>query len=150
MGNWADEAFERLKSKEGATHDQSQIQAMNRQQVLAEAPILWKMLLSVINSEVAGFSARRPGYLKVFSADMLEGPTLTVKAPDMEFGLTFDQFVPRITSEVISTKDPVREDVVGRGVFKFGVQNGQVWLFDDNQRPTTVEKLAVSLLNLLI
>lgn len=37
MGKWADEAFERLKRKEGSTHDQSQIQAMNRQQVLAGA-----------------------------------------------------------------------------------------------------------------
>ncbi|HKO62713.1 MAG TPA: hypothetical protein VJV03_16225 [Pyrinomonadaceae bacterium] len=151
MGNWADDAFNRLKNKEGHEHDKRQVDALHRQQVMAEAPHLWNQLVNTIKMEVAAFSERRPGYLQVFQFDMMEGPSVSVKSPEREFELLFDEPTPRITCVVRSLMNPTSREVTGQGAFRFAVSGGKVWIHDEStQRGRVVDELATSLLNTLV
>src|SRR5438105_2852963 len=76
MGDWADSAFRRLRSKEGSAHDENQQRAMNRHQIMANAPYLWEKLVKTIQEEIGDFNDQRPDYLGFAEWTFQEGPAL--------------------------------------------------------------------------
>jgi hypothetical protein len=150
MGKWADEAFAKLKADEGGAHERKQQQAQTRQHILAKAPTLWSQLTEKINSETRDFNAKRAGFFKTESLELIEGDRLEVKAPSRAIKLTFDDQQPRVEYELINLEDPIVEQVVEQGAFGFGeTQAGEVWLLDSRQA-ISVDALAEKILTSLI
>ena len=52
MGRWAKAYFEKLKEQEGKDFDKKQIASIERQQILANAPVVWERLVTQIKDEV--------------------------------------------------------------------------------------------------
>jgi hypothetical protein len=150
MGNWADEAFNKLKQQEGTEHERKQQQAQTRQHILAKAPTLWDQLVDRISSETNDFNAKRAGFFKTESTAMIEGIRLEVRSPTHRIKLTFDDQQPRIDFQLFSLEDPIIEQETDQGAFRFGeARDGEVWLMDGPQG-IAVEALAGKILTSLI
>jgi hypothetical protein len=102
MGEWADDAFSRLKLKEGAEYEANQDPALKRRQVISDAPYIWGTLLSFPNDEIKDFSAMRPDHL---TATQL-GAGVMLSSPDADVRVEFAPENPRVTYTVRAKQTP--------------------------------------------
>lgn len=134
MGEWAEQAFTRLRSYEGAEHERKQHYALTRHQIMGNAPQIWARLASMIKEEVDDFGERRPDYLRVVDFSFMEDdPQVQVISPIRFLHLQFDSNSPRLTYKVTETRGSggVKEEVAN-GQFTFAVgADDDVWLIDN-------------------
>ena len=60
MGEWAKKAFGRLREYEGHEHDENQRHALERHQVMADAPVRWQELIASMETEIEAWTACQP------------------------------------------------------------------------------------------
>lgn len=147
MGEWADDAFDRLKNHEGNEHAENQRQAELRHQIMANAPFLWGKLAGAIAEEIKNFHDLRPDYLKIFDHSRGDDAFIEVSSPTRLIQIAFNQPSPRITYVVTEERGPTaRKETVAEGSFSFLVKSGEVWLFEKGE-PNSVPDAMTKILN---
>jgi hypothetical protein len=145
MGTWADRAFQRLKTEEGARHTEIQREVQRRNQILTEAPDRWRELKDALRAEVGDFNQYR-SILEFNGSDPSDHATLI--SPKREIDLTFSSAHPKI-SYTVSDRTPSAKTRNKSGTFSFLIDAEQVWLADD-VTPMDVEAAAALLLDALL
>jgi len=130
MSKWAKEAFERLKTHEGQHHDENQNRALERQQILANAPVIWERVVNQLKNEVSDFDTMRLSYLTIDDQTHDSNPHITVSTPHRHLRLNFQQAVPRITYRVWESQ-PLRPSgiEIAKGELTFEVKGQEVLLY---------------------
>lgn len=150
MGEWADAAFLRLQGQEGKEHAVIQQNAEIRHQIRTNAPHVWKSLVSELKQEIDDFSKKRPDYLEIDDNSDYSDPFVTVMSPRISVEVSLDQR-PAVVYSVNRRRPDQDDKLEGQGAYKFGVlDDGQVWLLDDERKGRAISEVKRHILNYLI
>ena len=96
MGKWAKQYFETLKKQEGEDFNRRQANALERQHVLAKAPIMWDEMVNLIFEEVDDLQSMRPGHLTLKDERQASPPKVRISTLYRHLELSFKSDVPQI------------------------------------------------------
>jgi hypothetical protein len=155
--DWARRKFEELKAQEGAANDATQIRTMERRQIMADAPHLWRDLREKLDERIVKFNALRPNYLKLAEPGTInESELISLTSPKGELNVEFFPASPRITYEETArlTSRPLSQPERSRtGTIVFVLTGNSVVALknDDSGSPAVaVSKIAEYLLDFIL
>ncbi len=146
MGDWADAALGRLKATEGKTYEENQQRALDRQQIMADAPHLWNELASTFKQEIESFSEKRPDYLHMGDFRGGGDEFIALSSPEVTIEINFDAASPRLS---YNAKKKLTDKSIGAGRYTFGILQGKVWPHDGASFQN-IPSIASKILNHLI
>ena len=131
MGKWAKAYFEKLKKDEGESFDRKQANALERQHVLAKAPIMWDEMVDLMFEEVDDLQSMRPGHITRKDERQGSPSKVRISTQHRHLELTFKPDVPQIKYHIW---EPRSSPLTGNteilsGEFEPQVQDQEVLLF---------------------
>ena len=151
MGEWAQDAFRRLKEREGEKHAENQRAALERHQILATAPLAWEKILEEIIEEAEDFDEMRPGHLQWDDDRYDQNPSIKVSTDARRLTANFNKDIPQITYRVMQSQGPREKALqVANGEFTFRVSDQEVWIFSKTTSRMTVSDVVTELLDHLV
>lgn len=130
MGDWARRFFDNLVQREGDDHTKIQQQVLERQQILATAPELWKQLAYGIREEANDLNDMRPGLVTIKDEIGAASPNLSVSTGALTLKLAFKKDIPKIIYSVTQSQGPSLQSLqVVDKELSFRIFGGDVWLY---------------------
>jgi hypothetical protein len=145
--NWPKRYFEKLKEQEGKSFDRQQANALQRQQVIAKAPVIWDEFASEIIEAVQDFETMRPGHLTHKDERQAATPKVKASTPYRHLELTYRKDGPQIDYKVWEPQasgPPAVELARGEFIFQVKEEDKEVWLFGTSGYAGLKGLLAVS------
>jgi hypothetical protein len=149
MGDWAKAAFQKLKEREGPAHQENQRLALEREQILDTAPVIWEQVAGKMLEETPDFEKMRPGYLKGHDETANDNPIVTVWTKTRKLHVIFNRDIPSITYEISEGSGAEAMQIV-RKDFTFRVSFEEVWIYDDANFPVTIDEVVTRSLDHLV
>lgn len=151
MGEWAKRKLDELERREGEGREVLQAHTLDRQQIVAEAPYLWRELRKCLKDEIEEVNSSRPNFTYREVHKKARTSFVVIGSPEWEVELTFDGESPRIFYERRETPGPMaRIGVESEGSFVFTHRGAHVGLQEKNDKSVVgPPALAECLLNLI-
>lgn len=135
MGEWAKRKIDELEQRENGEREALQAHTLDRQQILAEAPHLWRELRKCLEDEIDEVNSSRPDYTFHDIPAKAKTSFVVIGSPQWQVEITFDSDSPRITYQRRETPSPTaKTGVESEGSFVFAHKGSHVGLQRKNDK----------------